>query len=54
MSGDIAQNIHLLNGDITQLSDSAGRAAQASEQLNGLATQLSDDWQVFKVATKPT
>ena len=54
VSAEIAQNIHLLNGDITQLSDSAGRAAQASEQLNGLATQLSDDWQVFKVATKPT
>ena len=53
VSADIAQNIHLLNGDITQLSDSADRAAQASEQLNGLATQLSDDWQVFKVSTKP-
>ena len=54
VSAEIAQNIHLLNGDITQLSDSAGRAAQASEQLNGLATQLSDDWQVFKVSTKAT
>lgn len=49
VSADIAENIHLLNGDIVQLSNSASQAAQASEQLNTLAMQLKNDWQVFKV-----
>ncbi|MDP2716540.1 methyl-accepting chemotaxis protein [Rheinheimera sp.] len=52
VSADIAQNIHLLNGDIVQLSDGAARAAGASEQLNQLAMQLTDDWQVFNTVAK--
>ncbi|MEH8017546.1 methyl-accepting chemotaxis protein [Rheinheimera muenzenbergensis] len=52
VSADIAQNIHLLNDDVVQLSDGAARAANASEQLNQLAMQLSDDWRVFNVAAK--
>ncbi|MGP9802129.1 methyl-accepting chemotaxis protein [Rheinheimera sp. NSM] len=50
VSTNIAHNIHLLNGDIVQLSDGAARAAGASEQLNQLAMQLTDDWQVFNTA----
>lgn len=52
VSADIAQNIHLLNGDIVQLSDGAARAAGASEQLNQLAMQLADDWQVFTAGVR--
>ena len=47
VAADIAGSIHLLNDDISQLSDGAGRATGASEQLSLLAMQLNDDWQVF-------
>lgn len=49
VSVSIADSIHALNGDIAQLSDEAGRSAQASEQLNRLASQLNADWQVFHI-----
>jgi len=47
VSGDIAQNIHVLNGDISELNATAAQAADASEQLNQLANQLNADWQMF-------
>ena len=50
VAAEIAGSIHLLNDDISQLSDGAGRATHASEQLNLLATQLNDDWQQFTIA----
>ncbi|HEX5792870.1 MAG TPA: methyl-accepting chemotaxis protein, partial [Rheinheimera sp.] len=49
VAADIASSIHLLNDDISQLSDGAARATTASERLNQLAIQLNDDWQVFAV-----
>ena len=47
VEADIAGSIHLLNDDISQLSNGAERATDASEQLSLLAMQLNDDWQVF-------
>ena len=47
VAADIAGSIHLLNDDISQLSNGAERATDASEQLSLLAMQLNDDWQVF-------
>ena len=47
VSGDIAQNIHALNGDISELNATAARAAGASEQLNQLADQLYAVCQMF-------
>lgn len=47
VAADIASSIHLLNDDISQLSDGAARATTASERLNQLAIRLNDDWQVF-------
>ena len=50
VAADIAGSIHLLNDDISQLSNGAERATDASEQLSLLATQLNDDWQQFTIA----
>lgn len=47
VAADIAGSIHLLNDDISQLSNGAERATDASEQLSLLAMQLNNDWQVF-------
>ncbi|MCD1597301.1 methyl-accepting chemotaxis protein [Rheinheimera aquimaris] len=47
VAADIAGSIHLLNDDISQLSNGAERATDASEQLSLLAMQLNDDWRVF-------
>lgn len=47
VAADIAGSIHLLNDDISQLSNGAERATDASEQLSLLAMQLNDDWQAF-------
>ncbi|MEO3877278.1 methyl-accepting chemotaxis protein [Rheinheimera fenheensis] len=47
VTDDIADNIHRLNDNISQLSYSAGIATGASEQLTQLSNQLNADWQVF-------
>ncbi|MBV2130807.1 methyl-accepting chemotaxis protein [Arsukibacterium indicum] len=45
----IADSITLLNDDIRQLSNSAERSSDASEQLNLLAREMSEGCQAFKV-----
>lgn len=45
----IAESIGALNGDIEQLTQGAGRSAQASNMLNKLAEQLTSGWKVFNV-----
>lgn len=49
---DIADNIHLLNGDIQSLTHGAARSSSASEQLNALAMLLSQQSQVFTTSAK--
>ncbi|WP_372625944.1 methyl-accepting chemotaxis protein [Arsukibacterium sp.] len=45
----IADSITMLNDDIRQLNNGAGRSSDASERLNTLARQLAEGCQAFKV-----